>query len=141
MRLQAVSALALVVVLCSGCKNKEAAVPGNWKDDKGNTVSLKEDKTFTAKASVLSVAGTWKMDGDDVVMTLQTLNGQTVDKMKPLLESMAASNPGVKKFADNLDKPSFFKLADDGKSMTTDTAKDTNGQPSQTLTKQDGPAS
>lgn len=111
-------------------------MPGTWTSA-SVTVTAKADKTFSGTMGPIAVAGKWKMDGDDVVFTPDTVGGQPIATVKAQLETMAAKMPQLKTQADDLDKPNVMKLSDDGKSMTTDKAKDTNSGPSTTLTKKE----
>ena len=131
--------LAAIVVLTSlfaiGCKNKESMVPGTWKTPSGSCIA-KEDKTFTFSVGPLTETGTWKMDGDDVVLTPLIVNGKTVQSIKQnAMARYSSLSEKARQVLDDLDKPDVLNLSDDGKTMTTDKAKDKNSGPPVTLTK------
>lgn len=126
--------LLLVVIFLGGCKNREAIVPGTWKSQT-LTVQAKADKTWTAQMGVLNITGSWKLDGDDAVFTPETVQGKPVAQVKAALESKLSSVPQIKQMADDIDKPNIMTISDDGKTMTTDKAKDKNSGPGMTLTK------
>lgn len=126
--------VALAVILCS-CNNKEALVPGTWTST-SFTVTLNPDKTWKGSKTGVTMAGTWRVDGDDVIMTPETVLGQPIASVKGQMKQMADQRGGQSKsFFDDIDKPDVMKLSDDGKTMTTDKAKDTNSGPGMTFTK------
>lgn len=133
-----VAATAILV----GCKNQEAAVVGAWQVSPGSTVTFAADKSFTAAINGINIVGTWKIDAGDVVATPTTVNGVPVAQAKSRL-SAAANRAGstasmIQQMADDIDKPNYMKLSADGKTMTTDKARDKNSGPPMTMTKQGG---
>jgi hypothetical protein len=135
-------AIVLLFSLCLiGCKpNQESLIPGTWKDTQGHGISFAVDKTYTHDlGSGFKEDGTWKIDAGDLVMTPVTLGGKPVADVKARALTRQRSKPmtqGIKNMIDDMDKPNFFKIGDDGMTMRTDKARDTNSGDPWVLTKQ-----
>ena len=125
----------LLAVSVCGCSPHEALVPGRWSVE-GLTLDAKDDHTYVVHEGEYKPSGTWSIDGDDVTFTPTAVNGQEISIFKGFLEKkVVGRGEEAKEFADYIDTPNVFKLASDGKTMTTDKAKDTNPGPGATLTK------
>ncbi|RYG46384.1 hypothetical protein EON79_10300 [bacterium] len=124
-------------VLAVGCSNPEANIPGTWSAQ-GGSVTFAKEKTWSASMGAIQAEGTWKMEGEDVILATTKVAGKTVAEIKDQIMKVpgAASNPQVKEMMSKIDQPSYYKVAADGKTMTTDKAKDKSGTPEVTLTKQ-----
>jgi hypothetical protein len=115
-----------IAVIVSGCKGKEAMVPGTWKG-MGATFIAKDEHTFTGSDGTMTFAGTWKVTGDDVTFTETTYNGMPVEKVKEMLDAHSENMPKrAKDYIEDLDRPNILRISDDGKYMLTDASKDRN---------------
>lgn len=138
--------LILLPLLVTGCKGKESTIPGNWSSKSGITYKIKADKTWSMTVPVakkptgMVFAGTWTYDGTDVTLQPVTVAGKSVAEAKQRLQAFAtkvgSSRPMAQTFADDIDKPDILSLSDDGKTLTSDKAKDKNKE-SITLTKKE----
>ena len=132
-----INSLALVVlgstaVLFAGCGHKEPPIIGTWTGS-DLLITVNEDKTFTGGLStsdkMLWFEGGWKANGDDFVLTMRTMMNLPIDKAKLKLESIAPSNLKLKAFAEKLDTPMVFNVAEDGRSIVTTPARSAGGAP------------
>ena len=121
-----------------GCKGKEAAYVGSWKGTNGAVVNILSDKTFNGDVGPVKVSGHWTLDGADIIMQPDLINGKSPATIKKESQSkMGSLTAEAKQFIEDLDKPDIMKLSADGKSLEPDKAKDKNANASDTLTKQD----
>jgi hypothetical protein len=127
-------------LLLAGCKNKETQAVGNWTTPDGTTLNLAADKKWAGQSGPIAFTGTWKMDGDDVVVTALTMGGKPIAEVKANLQraNNLIRRPEGKKLYDSLDKPDYYTLAADGKTMTTNKAKAFDPTASFVFTKQGG---
>jgi hypothetical protein len=131
------SAFFVVAVLAAcGCDPKVALVPGTWNFD-GGSLQVNPDGTWTTTiAEEFHLAGTWRLDSDDVTLTPTTVNGQDVETFKGFLKQKEASRgDAARQFAEDIDKPDTYTLSADGKTMTIDRSMDINTGAVTTLTK------
>jgi hypothetical protein len=131
----------LLCMFLLGCKpNLEARIPGSWKLAGGHVVTLAADKTCSQDmGGGFAVTGTWKIDGGDLVMTPEMIGGKPVSELKAQAISRVRSKPmtpKIKEFIDDMDKPNILKLSEDGKTLNTDKARDTNSGVPWALTRQ-----
>ena len=138
MRRSLLFATIFILIGCKGNREKEAA--GSWTSAKGMKITLTEDKSFTTTSGRITTVGTWSMTGDDVTFVETTINGKPVSQVKTGLENIlnrlpAARRTVVEKILTDMGKPNVLALSADGKTLTTDKAKDTNVDPWSPLTK------
>ncbi len=98
------------------------------------------DKSYRGQISLLTLEGTWAMDGDDVTLTRTRVNGKPVAEIKAQLQRSLAAVPAARRrpidaMVNDLDKPSVLTLSADGKTLTTNKAKDKSQGQGITLTK------
>ena len=130
----------LLVLALFGCKgDRSKDLVGTWKSD-SVTTNLTEDKKFTTTVGNFKLAGSWAFEGDDVSLTPETVNGQTIAQVKGVLQSgmarvPAAQRPMAESALKNIDAPLVFTLSPDGKTLTTNKEKDKHEGPGTTLTK------
>jgi hypothetical protein len=114
----------------AGCQNRENALVGKYKgslqlpdtkdgkpiDDLTKTMAsnlanmpleLKADRTFTMTMLMFPAEGTWKLEGDTLVLSVTEVMGMTVEEMKKQNPSSA-----------NTDKPMRLKVSPDNKTLT-----------------------
>ncbi len=127
-----------VVLALVGCKgSREKDVVGTWSMPQ-MTVTATEDKNFKSTIGPLTLEGTWSVEGNDVTFQPKTMMGKSISEVKSKLlnnPALAASGAQGAQFVKDMDKPNVMTLSDDGKSMATNKAKDTNSGPPVTLTK------
>lgn len=131
-------ALSLPLAGCRGGLDKK--VVGEWTSQEGLKLSVAEDKTYRMDSGPIKGTGAWRVEGEDVVFILSTINGKPVPEIKSRLAARMGSLPVARRaFAQellqNIDRPNVLKLSGDGKTLTTDRAKDTNTSPWTPLTK------
>lgn len=100
------------------------------------TLTANEDKSFKSSMGPMSIDGTWAVEGSDATFTPKNLNGKPIADLKAQFMKAPGAVPAqAKQFVEDMDKPSVMTLSEDGKSMTTNKAKDKNAGPDMTLTK------
>ncbi|MES2669955.1 MAG: hypothetical protein V4673_05965 [Pseudomonadota bacterium] len=84
-------------LLVAGC-SAESKLVGEWKNEKGTSIlEFNDDGTYQLKNSVLTISGTWSVDGQNVVMVIGSgqsgmgLSGQLNDD-KFLMTGKSESN-------------------------------------------------
>lgn len=106
----------------------EALVIGKWKTPKDDLeIQFTEKKTFSFVKGSMPITGSWRLDKGDVVVTPELFQGKPVAEVKKkLLAHPDKLGPGIKNFAEELDKPNIFavKVGKVGVSMTTDSTRD-----------------
>lgn len=124
----------------AGCKgSREKDVVGNWTSA-AQTVTVEEAKTFKSAIGPMTLDGTWTIEGDDLTLTPKNMNGKPIAELKAQMQKSIAAIPvaqraQVEGFVKDIDTPNVMTLSADGKSLTTNKAKDKNTGPGTTLTK------
>ena len=137
----------VALMLLAGCANREAQLVGQWKGDASKmqmptgdtpqekmgaqmaqammsnmTLDLKKDKTF-AMNMIFGMEGTWKIEGDTVLLDATKIMGVDVDKMpnaqknrQPLVLAIGSDNktltmraPGEQKTPNPMGELAFVK--------------------------------
>ncbi len=132
----------LVAVLAvAGCKGgREGEVPGTWVSQRKLRLVVLDDKSFESIIGALSTKGTWAIEGNDVTFTSTSFNGKSNSEFRAavtrnLPRQDARKLALVQMFLKDMDKPHVLTLSADGKTLTTNKAKDTNTGGWSTLTK------
>jgi hypothetical protein len=128
----------LALTGCHGGLDKKTV--GVWASPRGMRVTVAEGGSYQTATGRITSSGAWRIEGDDVVFTPATLNGRPVADLRGRLAQRIGSlsavrRPLAEKILHDLDLPNYETLSGDGKSLTTDRAKDTNTTPWPTLTK------
>lgn len=118
-----------LIVLAAGCKpNRESQVVGTWSAG-GQSVELKQDKTWTMAAMGQTAEGKWSFADPTVTITTEKVAGKSIaefkkqiETMKPLLLAQAGNDAKkkaqIEKALSTAGDPQKLTLSEDGKSLT-----------------------
>jgi hypothetical protein len=132
--------LALMLLVASGCHAPEANLAGTWKSGEGMMLHMYADHKWSIDMpNDTTFEGSWMLDGQDVILQTRRAAGLPVEQAKEKLMKAAIrkNSAKVKSLAERIDKPSILLLSGDGKSMSTDKAKDPKSGDPETYHKQD----
>jgi hypothetical protein len=126
----------LLLLALVGCnKDRTKDVIGTWSGGPGGTVTFTEDRKVNVQAGRDNVTGSWRLAGDKVIVTPETVQGKPIAEFKKQVQGMAANLPAnMRAKIDEIDKPKTSTLSSDGKTMTSE-ANGPDGKPA-TMTKQ-----
>jgi hypothetical protein len=126
--------LLLVLALLGCSKDRTKDVVGTWSGGQGGNLTFSEDGKVKMQVGQFTADGSWKLAGDKVTVTTETVQGQPIATVKKQAQAMAGRLPAeYRKQIDNMDQPKTSTLSSDGKTMTSD-QNGPDGKPA-TLTK------
>lgn len=126
----------LFVLALIGCsKDRTKDLVGTWNGGAGGSITFTEDGKVNTQAGPANITGSWKLAGDKVTVTPETVQGKPIAEFKKQLQGMAAQLPAdMRSKINDMDKPQSSTLSADGKTLTSD-QKGPDGKPA-SLTKQ-----
>ena len=125
-----------------GCKDSRGKeIVGTWVSKQGMKIVVAEDRTYQTEGSPVKTVGTWQMDGAYFIFTPKTVNGKSMAEVKTRLQNYttrapAARRPLLEKIIHDVELPNVLSVSADGKTLTTDKARDRNESGWTTLTKE-----
>lgn len=67
----------LTAALVIGCKHRDNEVIGRWKNPSGTVYTFNENNTFTRANKVGNATGTWSVNGNKIVTSVEKVNQES----------------------------------------------------------------